>query len=308
MTRVYYILIILFLADTVSGQDSSFYFNTSDGVKLYVRTTGKGNPCLFLHGGPGSTSYYFEAMPVAQLIEQKVHMIYFDQRGGGRSSSAADSNYSMKRMELDIDELRTFLKIKKWSVMGHSFGGLILTAYARDYPQNIRSLVYVHCTIDLTSSLKSHIDNGIRLLRELGDTIVVNRQLPPFDQLSQVDQEISNKGISYKIMFRSLRDKEIDDSLTNAATPHFNQDFQHHVWTMKDYWKDYTPYTKDILCPVLVIAGTSDFAVGPDNYKSWQFKNMKVVLHNGGHFSFLENPQWFADIVLPFLNAVPEKY
>jgi proline iminopeptidase len=295
-------MFIFFFSETVSAQDSSFHFTTSDGVDLYVRTAGKGNPCVFLHGGPGLTSYYFEALPAARLIEQKVHMIYFDQRGGGRSSSAKDSNYSVKRMEKDIDELRIFLKIKKWSVMGHSFGGLVMTAYAKDYPENIQSLVYVHCTIHLDPSLQSHIENGVRLLKELGDTIQVNGQLSRFGQLMQVDNEMSKKAIYYKIMFRSQREKDIDDSLTDAATPHFNQDFAHRVWTLKDYWIDYTPFTKDIRSPVLVITGTEDYAVGPESYKSWQFKNMKIALYNGAHFSFLEEPAWFADTVLQFLN------
>lgn len=267
-----------------------------------MRVAGKGNPCLFLHGGPGNTSHYFEALPAAKLIEQKMKMVYFDQRGGGRSSSARDSNYSMKRMEKDIEELRTFLKIKKWSVIAHSFGGLIMTAYAKDYPATIRSLVYAHCTIDLESASQSHINNGLKLLREVGDTFSQNKQLAPFDQLMQVHGELALKGIEYKIMFRSQHQKDIDDSLIKEATPHFNQDFSHRVWTLKDYRFNYTSYTKDILCPVLVIAGTKDYAVGPGSYKSWRFKNMKVVLYNGGHDSFQEEPLWFVGKVLPFLE------
>ncbi|MDP4211838.1 MAG: alpha/beta hydrolase [Bacteroidota bacterium] len=96
--------------------------------------------------------------------------------------------------------------------------------------------------------------------------------------------------------------KDIDDSIANAATPHFNRDFSHRIWTMKEYDADYTSYAKDILCPVLVIAGKRDFAVGPGNYKSWQFKNMHVVLYDGAHFSFLEEPTWFADTVFQFLR------
>jgi hypothetical protein len=42
-----------------------------------VHVAGKGQPCLFVHGGPGSTSYYFEAMPSAALVEKKLSMAYF---------------------------------------------------------------------------------------------------------------------------------------------------------------------------------------------------------------------------------------
>ncbi len=303
MRRLFYFSLLFFLTTTASAQDSSYYFTTSDGVRLYVRTAGHGDPCLFLHGGPGLTSYYFEALPVAKLMEKKMHMIYFDQRGGGRSSSAKDSNYSVERMEKDIEEIRESLKIKKWSIMAHSFGGLIMTAYAKDHQESIRSLVYVHCTVDIQSSLKSHIDNGIKLLREVGDTFGVDRRLSPFNQMMSVHGELAKKGIEYKIMFRSQRAKDIDDSITNAATASFNQDFQHRIWTLKDYWIDFGVYTKDISCPVLIIAGTRDYAVGPGNYKTWQFKDRRVVLYDGAHFSFLEEPVWFADKVLPFMES-----
>jgi proline iminopeptidase len=33
---------------------------TSDGVSLYVNVKGSGIPCLYLHGGPGSGSYWLE--------------------------------------------------------------------------------------------------------------------------------------------------------------------------------------------------------------------------------------------------------
>ncbi len=302
MQRLLFIMGILFSFVPAYGYASVFYFSTSDGVKLYVHTAGKGNPCVFVHGGPGITSYIFEATPAAKLIEQKVHMIYFDQRGCGRSSSPADSNYSVTRMEKDMDELRVFLKIKKWSVMGHSFGGMLMTAYAKDYPQNVRSLVYIHCTLDRESVLKSHIYFGTKLLEAVGDTFKVNKQLPGFNQMIKVHEELAKKGVEYKIMFNSQRQKNIEDSLLDAASPHFNWDFQHRVWRLKDYAVDYAKYTKNIACPVLILSGTKDYAVGPNAYKQWRFKNSRVIFYNGAHTSYQENPKWFANVILPFLE------
>ena len=284
------------------GQDSTYRFTTSDGVVLYLRTAGHGDPCLFIHGGPGNTSNYFEALPVAKILEKQLQMIYYDQRGGGRSASAADSNYSMKRMELDIEEIRNFLKIRKWSIIAHSFGGLVLTAYAKDYPQYIRSLVYAHCSMNMNSVLHSHIDNGIRLLKEIGVNYETDTFLPLFNQMMNVHAEMAKYGIEYKIMFRSQVQKNLEDSLIGAATPNFNQDFQHHVWNMKDYTKDYSEYTRYINAPVLIITGKKDYSVGPDTYKTWHFKNSRVIFYDAAHVSFQEEPNWFADHVLSFLR------
>lgn len=303
------LFISVLVIKTGIAQDSSFYFTTSDSVKLFVHIAGRGKPCLFLHGGPGLTSKYFEECPAARLIEQELRMVYFDQRGSGRSSSAKNGNYSMKRMELDAEELRSFLKIKKWLVMGHSFGGLIMTAYARDYPGIVQALIYANCTLDMKLALHSHIDNGLILLREAGDTMRVNTQLAPFDQMNQVHAELAKKGIEYKIMYSTLEQSHFNDSVVGSATPHFNQDFSHRFWARKDvsipdYAISYAPYTKAIACPVLVISGKKDFAVGPDSYKQWHFKNKIVLLSEGGHDSFLEEPEWFARAVLDFVKSM----
>ena len=107
--RNFTLLILLCVwATAAKAKDSTFYFTTSDKVRLFVRVAGTGEPCLFVHGGPGSTSYYFEAMPSARLMEQRLQMIYFDQRGSGRSDSSIDNNYGIERFSKDIDELRNF--------------------------------------------------------------------------------------------------------------------------------------------------------------------------------------------------------
>ena len=301
--RIILCLLIIFFSGQVKSQDSTYRFVTSDGVSLYLRTAGTGEPCLFIHGGPGNTSHYFEPLPAAKTLEKQLRMIYYDQRGGGRSASATDSNYTIKRMEQDIEEIRNFLKIKKWSIIGHSFGGVIMTAYARDYPANIQSLVYLHCGLYLNSVLHSHIENGTRLLQEAGVHYQPDKTLPLFNQMMNVHAEMAKQGIEYKIMFRSAYEKNVEDSLIGAATPHFNQDFQRFVWKMKDYQTDYAIYTKDIRCPVLIITGKKDYAVGPDAYKDWHFKNSQVIFYDYAHVSFQEEPAWFTEHVLSFLKT-----
>jgi proline iminopeptidase len=303
MKKFSLLMIMLAFTKIVSAQNNGFYFTTSDSVKLYVRTAGTGYPCLFLHGGPGLTSYIFEATPAAKLVEKEMRMIYFDQRGSGRSASANNGNYSLKRMEMDIEELRNYFQIKKWSVMGHSFAGIIMTAYANDFPAQIQSLIYLHCTLDLNASLQSHIENGTRLLKEVGYTYKLNPQLSKFDEMMAVHQQLAIKGIEYKIMFRSQGDMEIENALIDSAGKPFNQDFQHHVWKLKEYAVDFARYSNAIRVPVLIINGNKDYAVGPNSYKSWRFPNQKVIIYNGAHTSYQEEPDWFARHVLRFIQS-----
>ncbi len=297
-------LILTALFESGHAQQKDFFFTTSDSVQLYVHISGKGKSCLFVHGGPGLTSYIFEVTPAAKTIEQRMHMIYFDQRGSGRSGSAKNDDYSIKRMEKDIDELREFLKIQRWDIMGHSFGGILMTAYAKDYPEHVRSLMYVHCTLNMNSSLQSHIDNGLRLLEEQKDTIKVDQQLPKFDQMIAVHKELAKKGIEYKIMFSSQAEQDMEDSLISASTPKLNQDFQRHVWKISEYFENYISYTSNIHCPVLVISGLRDYAVGPEQYKLWRFPDQRVVLYEGAHTSYQEKSTWFSEAIFNFINTL----
>jgi proline iminopeptidase len=186
--------------------------------------------------------------------------------------------------------------------MGHSFGGIIMTAYAHDYLAHITKMMYVHCTLNMTASLDSHIQNGTMLLKQAGVDYRVDTTLSKFDQMIKVHGELAKQKIEYEIMFRSQKEMDREDSLIDATKPRIIQAFNHFAFKSPEYMKDFAPYTPQITCPVLIIAGTKDYAVGPEAYKSWDFKHKKVVLYNGAHTSYQEEPEWFARVVLGFVK------
>jgi proline iminopeptidase len=61
------------------SSDTTRIIQTSDSVNIFVHISGKGAPVLFLHGGPGSNSGYFEHTG-GNIFEQDVQMVYLDQR------------------------------------------------------------------------------------------------------------------------------------------------------------------------------------------------------------------------------------
>lgn len=285
---------------TTRAADSTFYFTTSDRVKLYVHTAGNGEPCLFVHGGPGSTSYYFEGMTVGKLLEKSLCMIYYDQRGSGRSTSPSNNDYSLERMSKDIEEIKNYLHIKKWNVMGHSFAGLLITDYAIRYPRSLSSLISVNTTIDLKASMQSHLDFG---MKELGltDSVYTDNKIPLEQRVWKVHEKMTEKNIWHKLMFRNAYEKSYSDSVT-LSLPSFNHDFSNHVWNLPEYATDRSALTKQIKVPVLIFTGDADYAIGPDHYKRFLFPNKKIVHYIGGHAPFQEEPQWFTEKVIDFIQ------
>ena len=296
-------LLFIFFQLSSNAIERNFYFTTSDGVKLYVRIAGEGVPCLFVHGGPGSTSYYYEAMPGAAMIEKKMQMIYFDQRGSGRSDSAQNGDYSLPRMLKDMEEIRQHLGIKTWAVMGHSFGGILITNYALTYAKNVTALFYINGTLNMQASMRSHLEFGLNELAIEDQAAFRDASLPLNERVWKVHEKLSEKDLWYKLMYRNAFEKKLNDSVTLSAGK-FNRDFANKCWGIADYWKDYTAPSATIQCPVFVMTGARDYAIGINHYKDFRFLQQTVVHYIGGHAPFQEEPQWYAEKILSFLPAI----
>lgn len=127
------------------------------GVQMIPITTPKGtfkvwtkrfgqNPrirLLLLHGGPGATHEYFEALE-SQLASAGVELIYYDQLGSDFSDKPTDvSLWSIERFVDEVEQVRVALNLTKenFFLLGHSWGGILAAEYALKYPQHLKGLV-----------------------------------------------------------------------------------------------------------------------------------------------------------------------
>jgi proline iminopeptidase len=116
--------------------------DVGDGVKLWYTIKGHGDapPIIVVHGGPGmdSGSLSGDLGP----LEAKHRLLYYDQRGGGRSSLPADTKLlTIDRHVDDLEALRRHLGVDKIVLIGHSFGPAIIAGYAIRYPGHVDRMV-----------------------------------------------------------------------------------------------------------------------------------------------------------------------
>src|ERR1700728_566117 len=93
---------------------------TRDGVEIYYRDWGSGQPVVFSHGWPLSGDAFEDQMYF--LASNGYRCIAHDRRGHGRSSQPWTGN-DMDSYADDLAALVTSLDLKKAVHVGHSTGG-----------------------------------------------------------------------------------------------------------------------------------------------------------------------------------------
>ena len=280
------------------GMDMNF--KTSDGTSLFLEREGNGVPCVYLHGGPGYWSKSFKYY-VGGLLSEEMEMIYFDQRGCGQSEASSNSDYSLERLLQDLEEIRIYLGIEQWYVMGHSFGGLLAVNYADRFPERIKGLILSNITLDMKESFGCQIRKGRKLLGLEPLDFPIHDVSKLLDSFYQTVQQLLEKDLFYRLQFRSLLDKEKLDEIDMEFQA--KSGFQSYIFSSESYFQDFRELTSAVSVPVLVLSGKYDYAIGPTHQESFQFKQAVYKVLGSGHHPYIENPEVFKKVVCEFIYS-----
>ena len=115
-----------------------------NGVSHWCKVAGaehKTVPLVIVHGGPGGNLYNFERI-AGPLLEKFSTVIYYEQRGSGRSGAPTDADaYSIPILISDLEALREKLKFERIIPLGFSFGGELALEYALAHPERVEKLI-----------------------------------------------------------------------------------------------------------------------------------------------------------------------
>lgn len=101
-------------------------FKTKEGVEIFYKDQGKGQPVVFSHGWPLTGDAWDGQMTF--LLEKGYRVIAHDRRGHGRSTQTWENN-TMDQFADDLSELIEHLDLKDMILVGHSTGGGEVTRY-----------------------------------------------------------------------------------------------------------------------------------------------------------------------------------
>jgi proline iminopeptidase len=111
------------------------------GAELFVRRVGSGRPAVVLHGGPGADHEYLR--PGFDALAEGRELIYYDQRGGGRSPVPRTVPVGWTEQVADLEALRQHWEIEQLTIVGYSWGGLLALLYALEHPGRVGRLALV---------------------------------------------------------------------------------------------------------------------------------------------------------------------
>ena len=293
-------------------------WRVEDDIDLFHFAQGEGRNVLIVHGGPGLP--YTEPWIGLEPLTETYRFHYYDQRGCGKSPRPFDAfvstNYyeNMTALEqtlglgaqiADIERIRRLLGDEKLILIGHSWGGFLASLYAAEFPNNVDALILVSPAdalvmpqqsgglfelvkqrlpadrqADFDAFVQEHLDFGAIFAKSEADLVALNQEFGRYYQ-AVIDIPLPEQGQPGGWMVQAM---------------YFSMGQRH----------DYRQALKAVTAPVLVIHGADDLQTEETTRLYVEtFPNTSIqVIEAAGHFSFLEQPVAFAEIVGNFLASL----
>ena len=118
-------------------------FAPAAGAEIYWREVGAGQPLVVVHGGPDFDHTYL--LPDFDRLAEGFRLVYYDQRGRGRSRGAVDlETLDIQAYVDDLEALRRHLGLESMAVVGHSWGAIVAMHYALRNPRRTSHLILMN--------------------------------------------------------------------------------------------------------------------------------------------------------------------
>jgi proline iminopeptidase len=275
-------------------------FTTPSGARIWyeVRGQGGGRPLVMVNGGPGFDHTYVLCSDAWDSIAGSRRVVFYDQRGNGRSGPLrTGQTCTLADQIADLEALRAQLRAPAIDLLGHSWGGYLVMAYASRHPDRVAHLLIVDSAspkwTDTDFIFKYVFPEGVEhqgsldFFDGLGDSTAGKESLHEYLGMLFVSADKRDEFLSHASTYRYAR--SVNETL-NADLGKF------------DMW----PALPLLRMPTLVATGRYDANVAPST--AWKIhkaipQSRWVVFEKSGHLPYFEEPEKFVEVVNSFVGA-----
>lgn len=276
--------------------------------KVWTKVMGSGSlKVLLLHGGPGFSHEYLEAME-SFLPQAGITMYYYDQLGCNNSDQPDDpALWTLPRYLEEVEEVRRGLGLEHFVLYGHSWGGVLAMEYALNYQQHLRGLVISN----MTAGTQAYLKRTAALKLQLAPASLVRLQAleAKEDYDSPEYEKIMMEELYPKMICRTKPWPEpVDRAFRHANQKIYNQMQGKSEFLVTGNLKDWERW--DRLHEIKVKA----FTIGA-HYDEMDPEDMKkmatlmphassAICPNGSHLCMWDDQAFYFDHLLKFLQTV----
>jgi pimeloyl-ACP methyl ester carboxylesterase len=268
------------------------YVTLGDGLTVRVIESGppRDDPVLLVHGLGACVYTYAETIPALAAAGHRA--IAFDLPGHGLSDKPMDeSKYTTRALTDAILSVATAMGARRFSLVGHSMGGLLSLDLAMRGEGRLERLVLINAP----GLGAAPILGPVKLLLS---PQVVNRIVPAL--LTRIAA-----ALVLRVAF-GTRGRPTDRDIDEYWAP---TQFDEYAWACRACihrvtWRR-APATKlrSLRIPVLVLSGGRDFLVRGAASRAKLIPTARIVtIRQGGHLVLQECASETNDVVLPFLR------
>ncbi len=260
-----------------------------DKIEIYYEEEGAGEPLVMIGGFTATVEVWGKLRP---LLAEKYRVIMADNRGSGRTRLGNDDgDRAPKRFAGDVLTLIDGLGLERAHVLGGSMGGMIAQEFTVRHPERLRSLI-VACS-NFGGEDRVAPSPGIRETRRRGG----------IPEATEEERIAALETIFHPDTVRDRPEVVAFYDRNKRAFPHSKEELKARTEGMAAF--DLSEEVRSLRCPTLVISGSHDCLVPPENSRLLAGRvpgAELVIIENTGHHFYSEQPEASARGILEFLS------
>ena len=280
-------------------------YTSTTPIPLYWTVYGRATSdrLLVLHGGPGAHHDYL--LPQMLALADDRELIFYDQRGGGRSKTDDRAPITWRTQVDDLDQVVREFELGSPTIVGYSWGGLLAMLYAIESAAGRtqtrpRRLVLID-PAPVTRHFRQAFESDFSSRQNSADVGRLREELAA-SGLREKDADTYR----HRTFELSVAGYFADPRAAHDLTPfRVTGRVQASVWeSLGDYDLTAPGLLDSVSVPTLIVHGRQDpIPLASSEAAARELGARLVILEGSGHVPYVEQPEALFDAVRAFLAS-----